>query len=278
VPEDPTPPQALHSLPRGSRYGTFLHGLLEWAATQQGLDAEGQRRGGYGAAADGAHVRRDMLARRCTLRGLDEWIEPLDRWLVHLLTREWHLTGLEDATGQAPQLRLRALAPRQTQVEMEFWLESSQVDTGALDRLVQRHCLPGQARPALRADRLNGLLKGFIDLVFEHGGRYYVLDWKSNWLGPDDSAYTAQAMRTAMLAHRYDLQYSLYLLALHRQLRARLPGYDYARDIGGAIYVFLRGSGAASQGLFTDKPPRALIEGLDRLFAGVPLSAIPESA
>ncbi|MBK5931539.1 exodeoxyribonuclease V subunit beta [Halochromatium salexigens] len=278
VPEDPTPPHALHSLPRGSRYGTFLHGLLEWAATQQGLDAEGQRRRGYAAAADGAHMRRDMLARRCTLRGLDEWIESLDRWLAHLLTREWRLTGLEDASGQTPRLRLRALAPRQTQVEMEFWLESSQVDTGALDRLVQRHCLPGQARPALRADRLNGLLKGFIDLVFEHGGRYYVLDWKSNWLGPDDSAYSTQAMRTAMLAHRYDLQYSLYLLALHRQLRARLPDYDYARDIGGAVYVFLRGSGAASQGLFTDKPPRALIEGLDRLFAGVPLSAIPEDA
>ncbi len=261
----------LHTLPRGSRYGTFLHGLLEWAAVQQGLDAEGQRQRGYAAALGSAHLRRDMLARRCSLRGLENWIDALDRWLVHILTREWRLTGLENATGQTAQLRLGDLAPRQRQVEMEFWIESSQVDTRTLDLLVQRHCLPGQSRPALRADRLNGLLKGFIDLVFEHAGRYYVLDWKSNWLGPDDGAYTDQAMCTAMLAHRYDLQYSLYLLALHRQLRARLPDYDYERDVGGALYVFLRGSDAASQGLFTDKPPRALIEGLDRLFAGVPL-------
>jgi exodeoxyribonuclease V beta subunit len=113
------------------------------------------------------------------------------------------------------------------------------------------------------------MLKGFIDLVFEHQGRYYVLDWKSNWLGPDDNAYTQEAMRAAIVERRYDLQYVLYLLALHRQLRARLPDYEYDRHLGGAIYVFLRGGQSASQGLFMDRPPRALIESLDRLFAGV---------
>ncbi|NCC40307.1 MAG: exodeoxyribonuclease V subunit beta [Gammaproteobacteria bacterium] len=264
---------SLHDLPRGSRYGTFLHGLLEWAAAQDARAADGTRRRGYAAAADAASVRRDMLARRCTLRGLGGWIEPLDRWLAHVLTREWRLSGLADAAAQPPRLRLRDLTPSQVQVEMEFWLESRGVDTLTLDRLVRTHCLPGAARPAIRPDALNGMLKGFIDLVFEHAGRYYVLDWKSNWLGPDADAYTPAAMRAAMLAHRYDLQYALYLLALHRQLTARLPGYDYDRDIGGAVYVFLRGSGAASQGLFTDKPPKALLTGLDRLFAGAAASA-----
>jgi hypothetical protein len=74
---------------------------------------------------------------------------------------------------------------------------------------------------------LNGMFKGFIDLTFEHDGRYYVADYKSNWLGPDDSAYTQDAMEQSILEHRYDLQYVLYLLALHRQLKARLPDYDY---------------------------------------------------
>ncbi|KAA6187062.1 exodeoxyribonuclease V subunit beta [Thiohalocapsa marina] len=259
---------SLHDLPRGSRYGTFLHGLLEWAAVQQAPADDGSRLRGYAAAAGAADLRQDMLARRCSLRGLGDWIKPLDGWLARVLTQEWRLTGLEDATGQAPRMRLRDLAPHQLQVEMEFWLESRAVDTLVLDQLVRTHCLPGLPRPLVRQDALNGMLKGFIDLVFEHQGRYYVLDWKSNWLGPDDDAYTPEAMRAAMLQHRYDLQYALYLLALHRQLRARLPGYDYDRDIGGAVYVFLRGSGAASQGLFTDRPPRALIEGLDRLFAG----------
>ena len=94
------------------------------------------------------------------------------------------------------------------------------------------------------------------------------MDWKSNWLGADDAAYTAEAMSEAMLHARYDLQYVLYLLALHRQLRARLPGYDYDRHIGGAVYVFLRGGYSASQGLYMYKPPRVLIDTVDRLFAG----------
>ena len=123
-------------------------------------------------------------------------------------------------------------------------------------------------RPQAEDSTLNGLLKGFIDLVVEHGGRYYVVDWKSNWLGDDDDAYHPGTMRATMLEHRYDLQYALYLLALHRQLRARLPGYDYERHVGGAVYAFLRGSRSDSQGLFMDKPPLPLIERLDALFGG----------
>lgn len=116
------------------------------------------------------------------------------------------------------------------------------------------------------------MLKGFIDLVFEHKGQYYVLDYKSNTLGEDDAAYTDQAMGQAILDKRYDLQYILYLLALHRLLKARLPGYDYDQHIGGAVYLFLRGVNSASGGAFTDKPPRVLIEQLDALFDGEPMS------
>ena len=120
----------------------------------------------------------------------------------------------------------------------------------------------------MEENRFNGMLKGFIDLVFEHNGQYYVLDYKSNALGDNDSAYTDQAMGDAILDKRYDLQYVLYLLALHRLLKARLPGYDYGRHIGGAVYLFLRGVDSASGGAFTDKPPRTLIEQLDALFDG----------
>ena len=132
----------------------------------------------------------------------------------------------------------------------------------------QRYTLQDTPRPRVRPDQLNGLLKGFIDLVFEHEGRYYVADYKSNWLGPDDSAYSQPAMRLAMAEHRYDLQYSLYLFALHRLLRVRLPDYDYDRHVGGAVYLFMRGIGAPGQGVYADKPPRALMDALDALFQG----------
>jgi exodeoxyribonuclease V beta subunit len=103
-----------------------------------------------------------------------------------------------------------------------------------------------------------------MDLVFEAGGRWHVLDYKSNRL----EAYDRARLEEAILGHRYDLQYSLYLLALHRLLRSRLKDYDYDRHVGGAVYFFVRGIGSPGSGIFVDRPPRAMIEALDAAFQG----------
>jgi hypothetical protein len=94
---------------------------------------------------------------------------------------------------------------------MEFWFASSKVDVAQLDALVRRYTHNGVHPRGGSGNRcsLNGMFKGFIDLTFEHDGRYYVADYKSNWLGVDDAAYTAQAMEHAILDNRYDLQYVL---------------------------------------------------------------------
>jgi len=112
------------------------------------------------------------------------------------------------------------------------------------------------------------MLKGFIDLVFRWNGQYYLLDYKSNWLGDSEAAYTPQAMAQAMVDHRYDLQYQLYTLALHRYLQHRLPGYDYQRHFGGVFYLFLRGVDGSSpeNGIFTARPSAEFVAGLDALF------------
>jgi exodeoxyribonuclease V beta subunit len=115
------------------------------------------------------------------------------------------------------------------------------------------------------------MFKGFIDLTFEYQGRYYVADYKSNWLGAEDASYDTANMAATILGKRYDLQFSLYLLALHRQLKLRLPGYDYDQHMGGAVYLFLRGHQAESQGVYFEKPPRELIEQMDALFMGQPM-------
>ncbi len=143
-----------------------------------------------------------------------------------------------------------------------------------LDALVCRHTLGGAPRAALQPQQVNGMLKGYIDLVFDHAGRYYVADYKSNWLGPGDADYGPAALRQAVLQHRYELQYVLYVFALHRLLRQRLQHYDYDRHVGGAVYLFLRGHAAPGQGLHIDRPPRVLIEALDALFRGEAVPAI----
>lgn len=236
-------PFSLHAFPRGANPGSFLHGLLEWAADE-----------GFNADEDSL---RDQIARRCAVRGWEEWIEPLTGWLGQYLRTAFRVPD-------AAPVSLAGLAAFQK--EMEFWFSTRNVDTQRLDAAVIRHTLGGVARPTLQANLLNGMLKGFIDLVFEHEGRYYVADYKSNWLGADDEAYTDVALREALLEHRYDLQYALYLFALHRLLQARLPDYDYDRHVGGAMYLFLRGSRSATQGMYLERPPKALMDELDRLF------------
>ncbi|WP_323012635.1 exodeoxyribonuclease V subunit beta [Castellaniella sp.] len=237
----------LADFPRGSQAGTFLHGLLEWAAQRQFRHLDGAR---------------DMIARRCAVRGWETQIDGLHQWLLGVVSVEWRplLPG-------APGLRLDRLPV--SLAEMEFWLPTDQVSVAELDRLITAHTFDGAARPALAADHLNGLFKGFIDLTVQlDDGRYYVLDYKSNHLGQHWRDYDPSALQKAMCAARYDVQMMLYVLALHRQLRARLPDYDYTRHLGGAIYLFLRGQETPGQGLVSLCPSQVLIESLDTLFAG----------
>ena len=238
----------IHRFPRGPQPGTFLHGLLEWAGRE-----------GFAQFADPQHSR-ERVRPRCVRRGWEEWSDCLGQWLADLLGRPGLVPG--------SQLALADLQPAQYQVELEFLFSAARVDVQAADQLICRHTLDAQPRATLLPERLNGMFKGFIDLVFEHKGRYYVVDYKSNWLGADAAAYTQRAMTAAVLEHRYDLQYVFYLLALHRQLRARLVDYDYDQHMGGALYWFIRGGEAETGGLWHALPPRSLIESLDRLFAG----------
>ena len=244
----------IHRFPRGPQPGTFLHGLLELAGRE-----------GFATLADRAHCI-EWLRPRCIRRGWGEWTECLADWLIRLLQHP----GLERHLGAGNHISLAQLEPGLYQPEMEFMFSARRVDVQQLDQLVCAATLDGRPRPALRRDRLNGLFKGFIDLVFEHQGRYYVVDYKSNWLGATASDYVDEAMEQAIVEQRYDLQYVFYVLALHRQLKARLPNYDYKTHMGGALYWFIRGVDSPQGGLWHDRPAQSLIETLDRLFTGQP--------
>lgn len=238
---------AIHRFPRGAEAGTFLHDLMEWAANK-----------GFPEVLSNRDEVRDMIARRCKYRGWEAWVTPLSEWFAQMLTTELPIEG--------EKLRLDKLSVAKP--EMEFWFEASEVNLAELDTIVVKHTLGSRPRPQLSREHLNGMLKGFMDLVFEHNGRYFVADYKSNWLGPEDKDYTTEAMDEAIRSHRYDLQYTIYLFALHRLLKSRLPNYNYEQHVGGAVYLFLRGINAPSVGLHYERPPKAMIEQLDRLFSG----------
>src|SRR5690606_30125242 len=128
------------------------------------------------------------------------------------------------------------------------------------------HGLPAPMREAaarLEFDSLKGFLKGFIDLTFEHDGRWYIADYKSNWLGPDASHYGGERLLLALASEHYCLQYLIYLVALRRFLRLRLADFG-DEQLGGAYYLFLRGMPSA--GVYFARPADSLLDALDTLF------------
>lgn len=146
-----------------------------------------------------------------------------------------------------------------TGAEMEFLLPLDRLDGKAVARTYAKWAThfpydwspwAADLRPAIR----QGFLTGSMDLVFRHAGRYYLLDWKSNRLAPED--YAPHRLRHVMAENRYFLQYHFYCLALDRHLRASCPGYVPDRHFGGVLYVFLRGVGpdTPGQGIFHDQP------------------------
>ena len=118
---------------------------------------------------------------------------------------------------------------------------------------------------------LSGFMKGFIDLVYEHQGRYYVVDYKSNFLGEEQGDYGKEQLDEAMISHDYPLQYLIYSLALHRYLKLRLPDYDPEQHLGGVYYLFLRGMKPewGQTGVFADRPSTDLLTAFDAYLQGV---------
>jgi exodeoxyribonuclease V beta subunit len=176
---------------------------------------------------------------------------------------------LDTLLDEAGTLRLRDIALTERLNELEFHYPIARLDASALRVVLSSFDDHRGAGDGLTFEPTRGLMRGFIDLVFRHAGRFYIVDYKSNHLGARLEAYAREGLRQAIQQHRYDLQYLLYTLALHRYLRQRVASYDYDRHFGGVYYLFLRGMRAAEgprYGVWYDRPPRRLIERLDVLF------------
>ena len=244
-----------NEFPAGSSYGTLLHDLLEWQfergwpiadeATSQVLTRE------WTALLQRKAMRLKLDEVQCILLG---------GWMQQIARASLTLPG---ASNSDKSLVLSALNRSNAWAEMAFTLPVHKLRAQRIDTLIGQHILVGQTRSPLQPLQLEGMLIGFMDLVLEHDGKYFVLDYKSNRL----PSYGVDALQGAILAHRYDVQYTLYVLALHRLLKSRIADYDYEKHVGGAIYWFLRGLDQPGAGLFFDRPPKTLIASLDQAFA-----------
>ncbi len=245
--ENTPAPHVLDAFPRGAAAGELIHEVLEHA------DFQGSR---------------ETLQQGAEAVLLSRGYDPA---LADILSQ-----GLFDVlhTPLEPNLTLSAIAREARVDEMEFVLPvTATLTPKVLERAFREHgapsALPSYANELreLSFDKLVGYLRGFIDLVFRHDGRYYLVDYKSNWLGATTAAYGEESLVRAMNDHHYFLQYHLYTVALHRHLSLRLRDYDYDTHFGGVFYLFLRGMSPnhpQRTGVFFDRPTRELVTTLEQ--------------
>ena len=226
-------------LPRGKQVGTALHRHFENCYFSDLANTE----------------EIDKL--RQSLQLDETFTEPLQNWLQQISH-----TPLSNEIGIA----LADLANKDCIKEMPFYLAIREhFDVDAFNRALKaHHHLPSEP---LQFEQIQGMVRGSIDLVFRHHGKYYLVDYKSNFLGSSLTDYNQEALKKEMLHSHYDWQYLIYTLALHRYLQSVVPHYDYARDFGGVFYLFLRGmNGEPQSGVFYDRPSVELITELDGVF------------
>jgi exodeoxyribonuclease V beta subunit len=238
--------KTITDFPRGSHAGNFFHGLFEemdFSDTGgiEGLTSRKLGEHGYGG----------------------EWTETVSAMARNVLAADLDGRGL----------KLAALPRSQRLTELGFYIPLNRISPASLAGVFRRS--PGgpggcpasfpERLGSLEFDPCRGFMRGFIDLVFASAGRFYLVDWKSNFLGHSPGDYEGAKLAASMEEHLYNLQYHLYCLALHKYLRLRVPGYSYDRHFGGVFYIYLRGFGEPGRGgIFRDRPPEGLIGALEK--------------
>jgi exodeoxyribonuclease V beta subunit len=241
APRDEAAQDVAMRFPAGSHVGSYLHVLLEKLDFRDNVEPQ-------------VLLHSAQIAPRFNL--------DHERWgsdaaiLLDRVTRT-----VLDAEG----LQLSQLEPRQRLNELEFDFATESVQVASLNRLLAQAA--GKPLQPLEIETFQGMVNGVIDLVFEHRGRFHIADYKSNFLGGRFADYDGDRLRASVYERRYDLQYLLYTLALHRYLRRRLADYDYERHFGGVHYLFLRGMRPETGprcGVFFDRPALNLVNALDK--------------
>ncbi|HCK76411.1 MAG TPA: hypothetical protein DHW07_04630 [Gammaproteobacteria bacterium] len=238
------------SFPRGARAGTCLHRIFEL------IDFCNDSGAGHD------HTVLQVLGEY----GFDDhWTPVINNMLKQVLS--------VPLDGQ--DLQLGTLKRRDRVDEVAFCYPVDELDSARWRDVLSRHT--EGLHPAVRAaidsdgfDVLTGFMRGFIDLVFFHDGRFFLADYKSNYLGPHFSDYGDRELDNVMHRSAYTLQYLIYSVALHRWLRTRIVDYHYDHHFGGVYYLFLRGMHPAhiGSGVFFDRPQGSLIADLDLLVGG----------
>ncbi len=231
-------------LPAGTGFGNVVHGILEQVP--------------FASLAAGGDCR-EILARQRVRFGVQADPEVLQRLLAAIVT-----TPL--AAGSDPDFTLAGLDAGRCLREMPFYFHPDRIATEEINAV-----LAGEPTVVPLARKvMQGFLTGYVDLFFEYRGRFYIVDYKTNYLGDLVCDYSAENLVRAMAVHNYGLQYWIYTLVLDRHLKNVLPGYSYDRHFGGVMYLFVRAMvpSVAGSGVYFTLPDKGILDQLASCVGG----------
>jgi len=247
--------EGFFAFPRGAVAGSCIHSIFERLDFSDGTGAGAaplieQALKNYGLADPAGQSDRAAAAQDMISRVLSSSLLPGNKDFS-LQT----LTGRDRLSELAFFYPLQRITPETLQAAFKKYTGAG-VSSGFPEKIGRL-----QFRP------IEGFMQGFIDLVFQYEGRYYLLDWKTNHLGNSYDDYAPDRIAAAMEEKLYNLQYAIYTVALHKYLEQHIAGYRYEEHFGGAVYLFVRGvtPGRPGNGIFFDLPPPAFVEALEGL-------------
>ncbi len=237
-------PVPVTGLPAGPHFGNVVHDLLESLSFSTI------------ARREQADALLEMLKQKCTRYGVDAAPEMVQKMLELVVTSP--LT--------AGSFSLAMLSDNQCLKEMGFYYHLSHLATDRINNILADE--PTVA--PLGHKVMRGYLTGFVDLICEYAGKYYILDYKTNFLGELMSDYQPDKLVAAMQSHNYGLQFWIYTLVLHRHLQNLLPDYHYEHHFGGVKYLFVRGMSPdiPGSGVFSTLPDYGKLQELDLAIGG----------
>jgi exodeoxyribonuclease V beta subunit len=241
-------PLNIFSFPKGTKPGSFLHDIFEHLDFTEKEQA----------------AMKKLVADKLNEYGFEShWLDTICDMVTNVLSSPL------DFAAKGPVLSSVRNEDRLN--ELEFYFPLKTVNPERLKKIFQANRGSSLIKDfpetlgMLQFAPTKGFMRGFMDLVFLWRGHYYLVDWKSNFLGDSPEDYNQEAMASAMTKECYVLQYTIYTLALDQYLRLRMPGYSHEKHFGGVYYMFLRGVNpemGPGFGIYRDLPSPELIEGL----------------
>jgi len=235
-----------HTFPKGKKIGKFLHYLL--------------KKHNFLHSFNEFWIQKQIF--KINLE--KKWVSPLTYWMNNIINTSF----------LNQEFKLFKLNPNFLKKEFEFHIPIfKKIHKLDLFNILNSSNFSKKNFSNKFSNRIYGLLHGFIDVIVMHKKKFYIIEYKSDWLGNDNTYYSKDSLQLIMKKNHYHIQYKLYTLAIHRYLKLRIPKYNYLTHFGGVVYIFLRAIDSnkknKNNGVFHVIPDFSLINKLDRLFSGV---------